>query len=595
MQLFKHPRSLHMYVLLWLITPFLILLVIAVVTTLAVFQNSLKQLVLERHQQLANLAAVTVSERIERGAHILEVLSARPALRDPSLELRETAFRQSAGDLDDFTGGVVQVNTQGVVITAAPGRPLAQWDELPDTRFLNQLSLANGPIFSDVIVIDHEKEAILIAVPTFTEAGEFSGAVIGAIDINSPGNAINTVIQKLTTSTPGIAYLLDDQGVVISHPDPAEIGKTYADPLSFEQTVRGSKGGSLWVTSQGKRFAGAEAIVTPSGWRLIVEESWEAITAPVRRYTYLFIFFILLALVMFFFLSWFVTRQVTAPIQKLSNSTRLLASAEVIIPPDKSRIQEIDELRAAFTSMAKQISSYRNGLRHYVDGITRSQEEERSRIARELHDETVQNMLAVYRRMELMSASETDPQKQQQLGNLQEMVEQTLQGVRFISQDLRPFILDDLGFVPAVQMLVRKAHEGQGAVPHVNLRVEGDVLPISSGVELALYRIVQEALNNVRRHARATSVQVAVQYQPATIHLTIEDDGIGFAVPSSLTELAQAGHFGLMGMQERVWAFGGTLQVESHADLGTAITVSIPLLQTGEGMNSPGNPAGRRL
>ncbi len=577
MHLFDRFRSLHIHVILWLIVPFTVILIVALGTIIYTYQNNMTQLVLERHQQLANLAAVTVSQGIEGNAHVLEALRDRVALRNSSEQVREAALLQSGDALVDFSAGVVQVDAKGRVITAIPDVPLGGWTTLTDPELLRQLSLSDAPVFSDVISIQDGKEVILIAVPMLDEEGALSGAIIGGIDIRSPGNTFNTAIQKLTTSTPGIAYLVDKQGIVISHPDPAEIGKNYGDRPYIGQPISGSRGGSLWKSPQGERFVGAEALVTPSGWSVVIKEPWDVITASTRKYTFFILIFVLLALVLFFILSWIGTRKVTLPIQKLSKSTRLLAFDEIVPDIEASKIEEIDDLRAAFAQMARQISSYRDGLRHYVEAITRSQEEERLRIARELHDETVQNLLAVYRHMELFKASEPDPQKQKQLFSLHTMIGETLQGVRLISQDLRPMILDDLGFVPALQMLVRAAHEGQGAVPHVSLEVDGEVTALPSGVELGLYRIVQEALTNVRKHARATSVQVKLKYQSDSISLAIVDDGIGFLVPASFTELVQAGNLGLMGIQERVWAVSGTLNVASPNGQGTAITISVPL------------------
>ena len=560
-----------------MILPFTVVLTVALGAIIFAFQNNTTQLVLERHQQMANLAAVAVSRGIEGNAHILEALRDRVALQNPSREARERSIRQSADALVDFTAGVIQVDDQGRVITAVPGTLLAQWEALPDPTLLHQLRSSAAPIFSNVISTQDGTKVILIGAPVFGETGVFTGAIVGGINVSAPDNSINAAIQKLTTSTPGIAYLVDEQRMVISHPDPAEIGKDYSDDLYVGQAITGTRGGSLWTSPEGERFVGAEAMVSPSGWNVVVKEPWEAIIGEARRYTYIILAFILLALVLFVFLSWLGTRRVTAPIMKLSKSTQMLASGAYVPDLEESDIREIDDLRAAFGTMGKQISSYRDGLRHYVEAITRSQEDERLRIARELHDDTIQNLLVVYRRMELIQATETDPQKQQQLCTLHEMIGQTLQGVRLISQDLRPMMLDDLGFVPAVQMLVRKAHEGRGAIPDAQLEVQGDGKPLPSDTELALYRIVQEALNNVRKHARATSVQVTIEYQPGTIRMIIADDGVGFVVPASFTELVQSGNLGLMGIQERVWSVGGTLHVESHLERGTKITIVVPL------------------
>lgn len=575
MRSFDRFRSLHTHVTLWLFLPFAILLVGVLVAVIAIYQNSVTQLVLERHQQLANLAAVTVSQGIEGNARVLEALRTRTALQDPSVEARERIFHQSVEALESFTAGVVQVDTNGNVITASPYTNLENWQTIPKEVLLKLIHNPSAPAFSDVVTTQAGTDLILIAVPVLNGDGQTAGAIIGGIDLNDPANFISTAIQKLTLSTTGIAYLVDTQGNVISHPEPGEIGNDYSDRPFNGQAVHTARGGSFWNDPDGQRFVGAETIVDPSGWSLIIKEPWDAITAPIYRYTRLIIGFIALGIAAFFFLSRIGTQQVTAPIQKLAKSTSALASDETIPPLEKSRILEIDNLRASFIGMANQIESYRDGLHHYVDAMTRSQEDERLRIARELHDETIQNLLAIYRRMELFAATETDANRKQQLDLLHNMLHQTVQGVRRISQDLRPMMLDDLGFIPAVQMLVRDAHDGIGGVPKVDLVVRGEVRPLSATQELALYRIVQEALSNVRKHSNAARLQVTIEYQPKEICLEIADDGVGFIVPASFTELVQAGNLGLMGIQERVWAVGGTLHLESHKGKGTVLTVSL--------------------
>lgn len=572
---FDRFRSLHTYVLLWLFLPFAVLLTIILAAVISIYQNSMTQIVLERHQQLANLAAVTISQGIEDNAHVLEALGARIALQNPSSEVRERALSQSTDALVNFTAGVVQVDAQGRIITTTSNTDSVRWQTIsPETLAL--LVDRDRPAFSNVVTIGKGEEVILIAVPTKNDGGQFTGAVIGGVILDDSTNFISAAIQKLTTSTPGIAYLVDTQGKIISHPDPGEIGKDFSDRPYIGQATFGSRGGNIWTSPEGEQFVGAETIVNPSGWSLVVKEPWDVITAPVRRYTLLIAWFALLALAGVFFQSWVGTRRVTAPILALSKSTALLASGEAIPPIKENRIQEIDHLHNSFLKMARQIEAYRDGLRHYVDAMTRSQEEERMRIARELHDETIQNLLAIYRRMELYNTTETDPARKQQLDLLHDMLHQTLQGVRRISQDLRPMMLDDLGFIPAVQMLVRAAHDGVNGVPDAQLKVDGNARPLLPSTELALYRIVQEAINNIRKHAQATRLQVTIQYLPSRIQLEIQDDGKGFKIPASFAELAQKGNLGLMGIQERVWAISGILRIESQEEKGTKVIITIP-------------------
>jgi signal transduction histidine kinase len=277
------------------------------------------------------------------------------------------------------------------------------------------------------------------------------------------------------------------------------------------------------------------------------------------------------------YLLWQGVSRITTPVRLLVEQTVRLAAGESIERIPAQGIDEIDVLERAFAQMATQIASYRAGLRRYAGAITQSQEDELRRVARDLHDETIQSLVTMARRLELLQASEGDPERLARLGQLQTMVTNTVEGVRQISHDLRPLILEDLGLIPALRGLIRLAHEGEGAVPHAKLEISGEPAGLGAEQELALYRITQEALTNVRKHARATGVRVSVGFDSTAVRLEISDDGRGFEVPDSLTQLAQRGNFGLMGIQERVWAVGGSLSIKSTAGQGTRVSVTMPV------------------
>ena len=269
------------------------------------------------------------------------------------------------------------------------------------------------------------------------------------------------------------------------------------------------------------------------------------------------------------------------PVQALADWARRLAAGERVEPPAASGDPAVEALADHLSGLAAQIDGYRAGLRRYARALRDSQEEERRRIARELHDDTLQGLLAVARRLELHLGGEADPMPRARLEELQRMVSETADGVRLISRDLRPLILEDLGLEPALRMLVAAAREGEGAVPHADLRVEGEAGRLEPSVELALFRIAQEALANIRRHAHATGLEVRLRVEPAAVTLDVHDDGVGFETPAALAGLAASGHFGLVGMQERAWAAGGTLEVTTAPGHGCRLRAHIPLAATG--------------
>jgi signal transduction histidine kinase len=226
-------------------------------------------------------------------------------------------------------------------------------------------------------------------------------------------------------------------------------------------------------------------------------------------------------------------------------------------------------------------------LRFYVHEITRAQENERKRIARELHDETIQMLIFISRRLEVLATlPEQSPETiMPLLESLRESVRDTLKDLRRFVQDLRPPTLDHLGLVAALEGLTNGLVDKDGV--KTELSVTGPVQRlVPEDRELVLFRIAQEALNNVRRHSGASRATVQVEFSPAKVRMTIEDNGHGFDAPERMSDLVSAGKLGLVGMHERARTLGGTLTVRSRSDSGTVVVVDVPLQPYPEGASS---------
>jgi len=219
-------------------------------------------------------------------------------------------------------------------------------------------------------------------------------------------------------------------------------------------------------------------------------------------------------------------------------------------------------------------------LRFYISQVLKAQEGERLRIARELHDDTAQALTGLSRRLDMLVdtlSSGQDPLPQETLRRLEELREQSdriLEGVRRFSRDLRPPVLDDLGLLPALKWLATALEEQHGMA--VTIRVVGEQHRLPDGMELAMFRIAQEALNNVWKHSEASAVELTVDFTGGGIHLVVADNGKGFELPQSTSDLAASGKLGIIGMQERVRLLGGTLTVHSELDQGTSVEVAVP-------------------
>ncbi len=212
--------------------------------------------------------------------------------------------------------------------------------------------------------------------------------------------------------------------------------------------------------------------------------------------------------------------------------------------------------------------------------IIRAQEEERRRLARDMHDGPAQMLANVMLRAEICERLlDADlAQVRGELRSLKEVVRGSIKDIRKVIFDLRPMALDDLGLVPALKRYISDVKEQRGLL--VELSVQGLDRRMPSVVEVASFRIVQEGLNNVLKHARAAKVQVKIEFGKDALLISITDDGQGFAVDEALTERGE--HFGLLSMRERVQLLEGTCQIESAPGRGASIMVRLPIREGGE-------------
>jgi len=215
-------------------------------------------------------------------------------------------------------------------------------------------------------------------------------------------------------------------------------------------------------------------------------------------------------------------------------------------------------------------------LRYYLQEITRAQEEERKRIARELHDDTAQVLGSLSRQLDnfIRKKHGFAPNEVLFLKDLQAQLNRGVQGIHRFVEDLRPSLLDDLGLIPSLKSLAKGLQEYDGI--GTELKVLGGERRFSPEVESLLFRIVQEALNNIRRHAQASQAQVVMEFAEDRIKVTISDNGRGFELSGRVDDLPRSGKLGLAGIQERARLLGGTLEVKSTPGKGTTLIVEVP-------------------
>jgi signal transduction histidine kinase len=246
----------------------------------------------------------------------------------------------------------------------------------------------------------------------------------------------------------------------------------------------------------------------------------------------------------------------------------------------KGEARRTNLLRVSPDFLKESLSPYEMAHRGFQDAVKALQqlnetlEEEIKRIAYAVHDEAGQLLVAVHLALADVSRQLPDAQREQ-LGGINQLLDQVENQLRRYSHELRPTVLDDLGWIPAIRFLAEGVSKRANLPIQVKTKVAGR---LPSPVEIALYRVVQEALTNVTKHARASGVKIQVHRKGRELCCSIEDNGGGFDVRALQSDRQHVG-LGLSGMRERVTAIGGTLSITSVVGSETKLLINIPIVK----------------
>jgi signal transduction histidine kinase len=561
----------------------LLLLLLMIILTVGVaflaYRQVSQTLAESRDQELALVGAERLSEQMENLMRGLLALADQPEMQSGEPTLQEATLIRGRELVADFTnrdGGIIILDANGFVSITRPFRPDLIGQDLSQEPYFRQARISRRFTFSDIVKEPGtNQDVIVIAVPIINRfSSEFMGVIAGRFYIGFQG--LGREIQLLKVGKKGNAYLVDRNGHLIYHPIDHLIGTDF----SFRQAVKRLRGGDregAITSSESNQLRTVEgyALVPITGWGLIIGEPWSQVVEPAQTSLRPVFVMLIIGLIVVSGVVSVGVQRVTDPIQSLVTQTRQFMAGDYDVQVRLSRIREIRELGTAFNELVQQISKYRAGVRQYVADITNTQEEERKRIARELHDDTVQSLIAISQRIELIKGTLDEPgEARSRLNEVRSMVTGAIASVRQFSRDLRPLVLEDLGLAASMQYLVNQLAHSENI--QVDLKLDGKVEDLSNDMEVAIYRILQEALNNVKKHAHASKVGIWAQFARRYIRLTVQDNGQGFEVPKAITDFASDGNFGVMGLMERAQLFGGDVTIRSEPGQGTTIRMVMP-------------------
>lgn len=555
-------------------------LLVTLVSAYALRQVSLN-LALQRNTALVQVAAAGVAEELRGYLYPLQAAADTLVAAD-SIAAQAAKLNELAGFLNRFEGGVALLDSRGVAVAATPGHEERLGLDYSFRAYFKTIQGTRQPVFSAVLQeVPSGRNAVVVAVPVL-HSERLVGVLIGVRFLGA--DSWRQDLEPLRTRQGGQVYMVDATGTIIYHPDPTRLGTALPADATLRPLLDTRQPQSLLCDSLdlGQPAITSLAPLPGVGCTLIMEEPWRALLAPTLPFQWAAAGILMVGIALFLYFLLKNLRRVTQPLMQLVQEAEAIPTQSPFQPLKTQGPLEIQVLINAFNQMVLRLDEQQVTLRQYALQVLQSQEEERRRVARDLHDETVQDLVGLVQRIELCRyALDRDPEAaKRRLDELHTLVASLVSDVRRLSHNLRPLALEDLGLTASLQMLCRELRRDMPAA-RVHCEIVGSEHRLTPELELTVFRTVQEALNNVRKHARtATQVTVTLFYEEWGILTTVEDNGPGFEVPE-LAVLVREGHLGVAGMSERARLFAGELTLASAPGAGTTVTLRLPAPHAG--------------
>lgn len=585
MHLFRRPQfsSLRAQLLLSMAVPIIVLLIALALVGFFGVTQLIQTLVEQRDAELTKLAARQAASYWSDSLLLLTQVASTDQVRAGEAEQMREMLAQNT-PLQQRFDQISVTGADGVVVATFGGQVGESYGPY---GFVDRARQVRRPVRSPVITNERGQSLVVAAIPYYGVNRQFAGCVLGVWQLKG-GHALGTALENVRVGVAGYSYLVDDTGTVLFHPEADMVSANASRHPAVAALLAGEEGART-VSDQGQRTVVGYAAVpfdelssslfadeTWSGWGMLIVELWDDIVAPLQVSIYLIAGLLVATVALPLTVLAIGSQRVAAPLQGLVAEVGRVAEGDFDTQVSLADAPaEIRNLELAFNKMVAELQRYRADIQRYVVSILTSQEEERKRVARELHDETAQDLIVLLRRIEDAQDTASDERLKAQLEGLRDMVDDTLRGVRRFTSDLRPPLLEELGLPRALEILGSRAAREEQFDVHVE--VEGKPRPVLPELETGLYRLTQESLSNVRRHAEASHVSIRLIYADDHLELFVQDDGIGFHVPDDPGKMLATGRLGLIGIHERARLFGGRATIRSTPQQGTTVHVVIPL------------------
>ncbi|MBI3802081.1 MAG: HAMP domain-containing protein [Deltaproteobacteria bacterium] len=531
--------------------------------------------------RLARLAAADQTQLIQGAHQFLTALAQLPAVREGDAHTCTTLFTTLLKQYPVYANlGAAHANGAVFCSVAPLTQPVSVAGSAWFQRALQRRDFIIGEYQRSLVI---SKFTLVLGYPVLDAEGQVQAVIAAALDLSR----LNQIAAQAHLPSGATLIAVDRNGTIIArYPDPEIwVGKVLPEIPIIKAMLTQGEGTAEIPGVDGNRYlyaftqvGGAPEIGMYVSIGIPTQVAFAVANQHlVRNLTALGVVTLLILGAAWIGSDLLVLRRVNA----LVSATQLLRagdlSARTGLPHGSG---ELDHLAGAFDDMAEALERRAAEHQHAEETLQvlsrqllEAQENERRHIARELHDEIGQALTAI--KINLQAAQRTPDALVSYLEDTTSIVDRTLQQVRALSLDLRPALLDDLGLGAALRWY------GDRQAQRAGFTVQVVVDPLEPRprpeLETACFRVAQEALTNVMRHAQAQHVRVELRQSGTELHLLIRDDGKGFDVQTAQEQAEQGASTGLLGMQERVWLVGGHMTIESAPAQGTEIRVRFPL------------------
>lgn len=586
-------------------------------------QHSVQRALQERlslAQTVANHLEYVVTQSLRRlediGPVDVEWLSARNG--DEVRESLRAVYFQTI-----FNGGIFITDTQGQVLRVEPYSRELIGSDLSSYPQVRQTLETGRPVISDIIfqiprqtgVVPGSKRAMMLALtPLKNHQGRIVGLVGGEMKIS--GSSLSQVLQAVRLGNTGYVDIVDSQGIVLASTKPSQL-LTSSDHdnilvnliqrrRSAVSACHSCHNGASSAKNQRLTEVMAFSPLETIAWGVSLRQDEKEALAPARTLQQRFIIFGIALYIPAIFLSWGLARSIVRPLKVLSNSAQSIAEGNLnnsIPPMGRDEIghlaRNLDVMRTSLKESIAKDQKWTRDLERRVHERTReleeskaargellrkfitAQEEERKRIARELHDDTSQSLTILVMALDrAMAAPSQNPgDREERMSHTKALAIKSLEGVHRMIFDLRPALLDDLGLIDALRWYAEDRLKTLGT--EVFVEVAGEEKRLPSQVETAVFRASQEAITNIAKHAQARKVFIGVEFGSNHLVVKIEDNGMGFEILPSPDSNGTRG-LGLLGMKERISLIGGELHIDTRPGSGARIYMKVPYDEEGK-------------